>query len=165
VFYEEKSNSSSADRGFSHILWNRQYHYRTQKNKPPVPNLSQINPVQTPPHFLTTNFNIFLPSNSRLSMRSLSFTFPHQYPLYNSPLTDTCYMASLFYFSKYYHLNNIIWTVQTVKLNIMNTYRCSFLSVRYTKLYARTRSTATRRTYSLCYTQHAVTIYSHTICW
>jgi len=46
----------------------------------------------------------------------------------------------------------------------MNTYRWSFLSVRYLKLHARTTSTPTHRTYELCYAQHAVTSYSHTIC-
>jgi hypothetical protein len=41
----------------------------------------------------------------------------------------------------------------------MNTYRWSFLSVRYLKLLARAASTQTRRTYELCYAQDV-----HTIC-
>jgi len=46
----------------------------------------------------------------------------------------------------------------------MNTYRWSFLSVRYPKLHARTTSTQLAATYALCYTQHSTTSYSHTIC-
>ena len=51
-----------------------------------------------------------------------------------------------------------------IELIIINTYRRSFLSVRYPKLHASTASTPTRRPYALCSAQHAVTIYSHTVC-
>jgi hypothetical protein len=136
-----KANSSSADQEFPHILWNRQVYYRAQNNTPPVPILSQINPVQTPFHFLMTHFNIFLPSNSRLSNRPLSLMFPTKtlYTPLLSPVHASCPAHFIFLniitritFSEHY---------RTQISSQTDTYRCSFLSVRYHKLHARTTST------------------------
>jgi hypothetical protein len=49
---------------------------------PPVTILSQMNAIHScPSYFLSTYFNIIIPSTSRSSSCSISFRFPHQ-PLY-----------------------------------------------------------------------------------
>ena len=80
-----KANSSSADQEFPQIWCNLQFHYRAQKDTPPVPILNQINPVQTPSHFLMRYFNIF----PHLILDLPNGLFPSDFP------TKTIYTALL----------------------------------------------------------------------
>ena len=47
---------------------------------------------------------------------SLSLKFPHQNPVYASPLPHTRYMPRPFHSSRFYHANNTGWAVQIIQL-------------------------------------------------
>ena len=78
----------AASQEIPHILWNLKVPYRIHKSPPPVPTLSQLDPVHTPTsHFL--KIQLQTPIYAWVSQVVFFFRFPHQNPVYASPLPHT----------------------------------------------------------------------------
>jgi hypothetical protein len=71
--------SRAAAQEFPNILYNLKVQYRVHRSPPMVPTLSQINPVHTPPSYLSNiYFNIILPPTSVSSLwLTLLYTHAH----------------------------------------------------------------------------------------
>jgi hypothetical protein len=73
-----EANRSSDTQEVSHILWDTKVHHRIHNSPPPVPILSQIDPVYAPLYNLSKiHINITLPYMPASSTWSPSLWFPH----------------------------------------------------------------------------------------
>jgi len=73
----------------------------------------------TPSHFLKIHLNIILPSTPGSPKWSLSLSFPHQNPVWTSPLPHKGLRLRSSLSSRFDHANNIWWGVQIIQLLIM----------------------------------------------
>ena len=88
-----EANRLSASQEIPRILWKPKVHSRIHKCPPPVPILSQLDPLHTATsHFLKIHLNIILSYTPESPQWSLSPSFPHRKPVYASPLPHTRYM-------------------------------------------------------------------------
>ena len=85
-------------------MWNPKVPHCTHKRPPPVPILSQPNPVLiTKSHLLKVHPNIILPSTPGSPQRSLPLEFPHQHPVHSPPFPHTGHMPRPSHSSRFYH--------------------------------------------------------------
>jgi hypothetical protein len=76
-----QANRFSANQEIPHILWNPKVHYRNYKCRPPVPILSQLDPVHTPTsQFLKIHHTLSARPRLGLSGGLFSSGFPTKTP-------------------------------------------------------------------------------------
>jgi hypothetical protein len=116
-----EANRTSDSQNIPRILRNPKVHYRIHKNPPPVPVLSQIDPIYVPPHPTSrrSTFNTIFLSTPGSFKWPLSLMFPHQNSVCTSPLPHTCYMPFPYQSTWFYHPNNIWWRIQDIKLLVI----------------------------------------------
>ena len=107
-----EANRFSASQEIPHILWNPTVHYSIDNSPPPIPILSQINPVLIIPScFLKIH-----PIYAQVFQAVLSLRSPHQTPV-SICLPSYVLHARPSHSSRF--INNIGWAVQITELHIM----------------------------------------------
>ena len=94
---------------------------------------SSIQSIPHTSHFLESHLNIILPTKTGSSKWPLSFRFPHQNPVYTSPIPHKCYMPRPSHSSRFDHPNNIWWAVQSLSSSIccfFFPFPCYLISLR-----------------------------------
>jgi len=117
-----EADSHSACQEIPLLLWNPKVHFRVQKNQPSFSILSQMNPVRIfSPYFPKIHSNIIFPLTPRSSEWFLPFRFSDQNIVWISRLPHSCYMPRPRYRPSFDRPNDIRWSVQVMKILIMQS--------------------------------------------
>jgi len=126
-----EANSNSVCHEIPCLLWNLNVHYHLHNSPPLVPILSHMHPVHTvPPYFPVIHSNIILPFTPRSSKCSLRISNQNIACIYH--LFHPCYMPHQSHSPWFDHPNNTWWSVEVIKLLIMQSSpaSCPFLPLR-----------------------------------
>jgi len=111
-----KANRLLASQEIPRIFSNPKVLHRIHKCPPPVPILSQLDPLDTP-HPTSWRSILILSSHLRLGLPSGVFTSGFTTKtMYTPPLSHTPYMPHPSHSSRFYHPKNTGWGIQITKL-------------------------------------------------
>ena len=99
------------------FLWYPNVHYRIHKCPPPVPLLSQINPIYASHH--ASLKSVLILSSHLCPGLTRGLGSPHYNPISIFPLTGSCHMPNSSHSSWFYHPSNIRRGAYIIKLFIM----------------------------------------------
>jgi len=126
------ANSHSASQEVSCFLWNQEVHYCVHKTPTLILIVNQMHTIHSFPPYFPKGSNIIFPFIPRSSKQSLPIRFYDQNFVWIFHFSHACYIPFTSHPPWFDHQNNISWSIQAMKLQIMQSFpsSCYFLPLR-----------------------------------